>query len=262
MRSLLAPLALAALVIAGPVAAKTWPEPRGYLSDFAGVVDAASADSIEALGAELRGKTGAQLAVVTERDLGGEPVENVAVGLFQQWGVGQKGKDDGVLVLLAVAERRVRIEVGYGLEGILPDGRCGFIIRHVMGPDLAADRFGPGLWRGADAIAGVIARDRGVALAPGRGAPLPEESGSADHSLLPLAILFVIFTLFSWLTRGLTGGRRRYGGRGGGMGPFWGGFGGFGGYGGGFGGRGGGLGGGFGGFGGGRSGGGGASGGF
>jgi uncharacterized protein len=253
--------ALAVLLWAAPSGAKTWPEPRGTLSDFAGVVDPASADSIEALGAELRAKTGAQLAVVTEGDLGGEPIENEAVGIFQQWGIGRKQKDDGVLVLLAVSERRVRIEVGYGLEGILPDGRCGFIIRRVMGPDLAADRFGPGLWRGADAIAGVIARDRGVTLAPGRGAPLPEETDSRTHSLLPLLVLFVIFTVFSWITRGVTGRGGRTRSRRGWMGPFWGGFGGFGGYGGGFGGSGG-LGGGFGGFGGGRSGGGGASGGF
>jgi uncharacterized protein len=156
----------------------------------------------------------------------------------------------------------VRIEVGYGLEGILPDGRCGFIIRRVMGPDLAADRFGPGLLRGADAIAGVIARDRGVALAPGRGAALPRDTGSGDHSLAPLLILFLVVLLLSTLLRRFTGGWGDWRGRRGWSGPFWGGSGGWGGYGGSFGGHGGGFGGGFGGFGGGRSGGGGATGGF
>ncbi len=257
-------MALAAVAaLPGPGArAAGWPAPRGYLSDFAGIVDAASADSIEALGTELQGKTGAQLAVVTVADLGERDIDGAAVDLFHQWGVGQKGHDDGVLVLLAQRERRVRIEVGYGLEGILPDGRCGFIIRRVMGPDLAADRFGPGLLRGADAIAGVIARDRGVTLAPGRGAPLPEEDegGGGGGSVIPMVFLFFVFLVISIILRVLTGGGRGWGSRRGFGGPWWGGFGG---YGGGFGGSGGGLGGGgFGGFGGGSSGGGGASGGF
>jgi len=253
--------ALAVLLLPGPAPAATWPAPLGYLSDFAGVVDGASADSIRALAGELREKTGAEIALVTERDLGGVPIENATEELFRQWGIGQKGHDDGVLVLLAVAERRVRIEVGYGLDGVLPDARCGFIIRRVMGPDLAADRFGPGLLRGADAIAGVIARDRGVTLAPGRGAALPEEPDSSGHSLLPLLVVFLLVLLFSWILRRMTGGWGDWRGRRGWSGPFWGGTG-WGGYGGSFGGHGGGFGGGFGGFGGGRSGGGGASGGF
>ncbi len=238
-----------------------WPAPRGYLNDFAGIVDAASADSIEALAAELREKTGAQLAVVTVGDLGGRDIDGAAVDLFQQWEIGQKGHDDGVLVLLARTERRVRIEAGYGVEGILPDGRCGFIIRRVMGPDLAQDRFGPGLLRGADAIAGVIARDRGVTLVPGRGAPLPEESEPGGRvPLLTLFVLFVVLLTLSTLLRRMTGGWGDWGTRRGFGGPWWGGFGGYGGsFGGG---SGGGFGGGFGGFGGGRSGGGGASGGF
>jgi uncharacterized protein len=252
----------AALLLLGswaPAAATGWPAPLGRLSDFAGVVDAASADSLEALAAELHEKTGAELAVATVRDLGGRDIDGAAVDLFHQWGVGRKGHDDGVLILLAVAERRVRIEVGYGLEGILPDGRCGFIIRRVMGPDLAADHFGPGLLSGADAVAGVIARDRGVALAPGRGAPLPEESQRGGHvGLPPLILLFLVLLTLSSLLRRFSGGRGDWGSRRGFGGPWWGGFGGYGGsFGGGSGG-----GGGFGGFGGGGSGGGGASGGF
>jgi uncharacterized protein len=236
------------------------------LSDFAGIVDPASADSIEALAVELREKTGAQLAVVTVKDLGGESIDPVAVELFQQWRIGGKGKDDGVLILLAHAERRVRIEVGYGLEGILPDGRCGSIIRLVMGPDLHADRFGAGVQRGAEAVANVIARDRGVTLdRRGRGvAP----AGSGAESPWPHLIVFLIFAMLlpiliarrarrSGRWGEWSDGRRRnwydpWGGFGGGLG----GLGGFGG------GGGGGGSGGFGGFGGGRSGGGGASGGF
>jgi uncharacterized protein len=255
-------LAAPALLAGAPAAAsaRDWPEPRGHLSDFAGIVDPESADSIEALATELRAKTGAELAVVTVPDLGGADIDGAAVELFSRWGVGRSGRDDGVLVLLARDERRIRIEVGYGLEGILPDGLCGSIIRRVMGPDLAADRFGRGLWRGADAIAGVIARDRGAELAPGRGAPLPAQGRRGGQGVAVLLLVFFLIVMIAVILNRSTPGwggwssGRRY------RGPHWGG--GFGGYGGGFGGWGGGGfgGGGFGGFGGGRSGGGGASG--
>lgn len=240
--------------------AREWPKPRGYLNDLAGIVDPVSGDSIEALSRELQQKTAAQLAVATVADLGGDEIEPVAEDLFQTWGIGGKGKDDGVLILLAAKERRVRIEVGYGLEGILPDGLCGWIIRRIMSPDLTAGRTGPGLLRGAFAVAGVIAKDRGVVIT-GAVAPEPESDEGDGHPAVFLAVLIAALILSSlfrrtslrrgwiWPGGGWWGPGRGPGGFGGGM------FGGFGGMGGGFGG-------GRGGFGGGRSGGGGASGGF
>jgi len=264
----LAAVALCLTAPAAPASARDWPKPLGHLSDFAGAVDAASADSIEALCREVEEKTGAEISVVTLTDLGGQEIDPVATELFQAWGVGKKGKDDGVLILLSMGERRVRIESGYGVEGILPDGLCGSIIRRVMGPELAAGQIGGGLLRGARAVAGVIARDRGVALT-GAIVNVPGEADSegGPHQPLLLLIGFIVVFLFSLyfrfasLQRGWiwSGGDWRSRGRGGPGGMF----GGFGGFGGGFGGGGGGGGGGgFGGFGGGRSGGGGASGGF
>jgi uncharacterized protein len=260
----LAALACLACVAAPAPAGTTWPAPRGYLNDFAGIVDAASGDSIEALGVELAQKTGAELAVVTVAGLGGEEIDPAAVDLYHQWGIGKKGKDEGVLILLARDERRVRIEVGYGLEGILPDGKCGAIIRQVMGPDLHEDRFGPGLLRGAAAVAGVIAEDRGVTLSFAT-APTFRE-GSAPPQALGLVFIFAIIMVMVMARaarQSQIGGLGRWGGgrRRGWFDP-WGGFGGGLGGMGGFGGGGGGGGGGFGGFGGGSSGGGGASGGF
>jgi uncharacterized protein len=248
-------------------AARPFPPPRGELSDFAGVVEPAWADSITMLAAEVRQKTGAELAVVTLADLGGETIDPVAVALFAQWGVGRTGQDDGVLVLLAVAERRVRIEVGYGLEGALPDGRSGDIIRRVMAPSLATGRYGEGLLAGARAVAGVIAVERGVtitgSIAPRRLQARRDSKGPPVGQILFL--LLIVFLSLARVARRLRGGsdgnsRRRRRGWHDPWGGFGGGFGGMGGFGGGFGGGGGG--GGFGGFGGGRSGGGGASGGF
>jgi uncharacterized protein len=247
-----------------------YPDPTGYLSDFAEIVDAASADSITSLARELEEKTGAEIAVVTLRDLGGETIDPAATDLFAQWGIGKKGKDDGILVLLALAERKVKIETGYGVEGILPDGKCGAIIRRVMGPDLSAGRYGPGLLAGARAIAGAVAAEHGVTISGSTRPPEGGARGAEAPAWLLLLIFIMVLLLFStiartaarmggmgpyqdWRTR-RRGGNDPFGGFGGG----WGGMGGFGGGGSG----GGGGGGGFGGFGGGGSGGGGASGGF
>jgi uncharacterized protein len=262
-------LALALLLVAAGAAAKEarqWPAPTGHVNDWAHVIDAASADSIEALAAELKEKTGAELAVVTVPDLGGLEIEEAATDLFTRWGIGRKGENDGVLILLARQERIVRIEPGYGLEGPLPDGRLGGIIRRVMGPDLSADRFGPGLLKGARAVAAAIAQEKGVTLSGAAGiVPPPPDGGEiGDKGVLLLVFILIAFgvlgSIFSHANRG------RRGRRGGWYGPWGGGFGGMGGMGGfgglgglgGLGGRGGG--GGFGGFGGGMSGGGGASG--
>ena len=117
---LLAILVLGSLAFASDAFARAWPKPEGYVSDFARIVDPASRNSIEALGRELREKTGAELAVVTLPDLGGEEVEPVAVDLFQAWGIGKKGTDEGVLILLASKERRVRIEGAMGSRASCP----------------------------------------------------------------------------------------------------------------------------------------------
>jgi uncharacterized protein len=268
-------LASAVTFTATPAHARDWPQPTGHLNDAANVIAPAYRDSIEALAREVREKTGSQIAVLVVPELGGEQIDAAAEQVYRQWGIGTRQKDDGVLVLLAVAERRVRIEVGYGLEGILPDGRAGAIIRNVMGPDLRQDRFGPGLLRGTEAVAGLIADEAGVTLER-RGTvvapPLQSGARSSPAGVLGL-ILFFLFIMVvvsaiasrrrrtrgwgDWRTRRRRGWYDPWGGFGGGLG----GLGGFGGLGGGGGGLGGG-GGGFGGFGGGRSGGGGASGGF
>ena len=270
----LATLVFATLLFAGAAAVlparanAAYPAPIGYLSDFAQIVDAASADSITSLAKELREKTGAELAVVTLRDLGGETIDPAATALFKQWGIGGSDKDDGVLILLALEERKVRIEPGYGVEGILPDGRSGGIIRRVMGPDLSAGNYGPGLLAGARAVAGAIAADRGVTIIGSIEPPAVGRNGKETPAWVLLVMFVFMLFLFTTISR-LTS---RFGGRGpyrdwqtgrrgprdpwGGFGGGWGGMGGFGG------GGGGGGGGGFGGFGGGSSGGGGASGGF
>ena len=236
-----------------------FPKPVGFVNDFAGAIPPAQAQSMEQYLRALNQRTGAQIAVVTVPNIDGYTgPEEYAVDLFSAWKIGEKGKDNGLLVLLAMKEKKVKIEVGYGLEGAITDGDCGIIIRQVMAPYFRQGQFGAGLMAGIQALAAKIP--------PGGSKPPPRRDARNVFS----GVLFLAFVLFIVVQFLLPGGgfwgRSRGSGftgrRGGGGfgGPFIGGFGGgFGGFGGG---GGGGFGGGFGGFGGGMSGGGGASGGW
>src|SRR5579872_1580361 len=137
--------------------------PQGYINDFAGVMDAESRQRITALCEELDKKADAQLAVVTIHTLEGDSVQDFANRLFAKWGVGPKGKDRGVMVLLAVNDRQYWTEVGYGLEPILPDGKVGGFGRQML-PLLRQNQYSGALLQITSEIAGVIARDRGVTL--------------------------------------------------------------------------------------------------
>ena len=144
-----------ALAIAIAVAAEL-PKPTGPVSDFAGVLgDAAERELTELLRAVERGTT-AELAVVTVTSLEGLSIEEYATRLFNAWGVGQAGKDNGVLVVVDPSSRSVRIEVGYGLEGILPDGLAGAIIRRDFEPAFEAGNFNEGILSGVRRLADVV----------------------------------------------------------------------------------------------------------
>jgi uncharacterized protein len=257
----------AVLAAAEPVASL---RPSNYVNDFAGVLDAGTQARLNDLCFQVEQKARAQIAVVTVKSLDGQDVVSYAVALYQKWGIGAKGKDRGVLILLATLDRKYWTTVGYGLEPILPDGKVGGFGREAV----------PLLRNGDDAgavtlmtsrVASVIAQDAGVTLdnqpppAPTRQPP-PPGGGVAAVVVIFILIFIAVFVLRaifrgggggsgsggSGLWSGLLWGvllNNLGGGRGGGYGG--GGFGGFGGGGGG---------GGFGGFGGGSTGGGGAGG--
>src|SRR4029077_15505734 len=102
-------------------------KPQGYVNDFAGVLSASAKAQLTALCTEVDQKAHAQIAVVTVKSLDGRPIVDFAVELFKQWGIGPKQSERGVMIVLAVEDRRYRFEVGYGLESILPDGKTGAI---------------------------------------------------------------------------------------------------------------------------------------
>ncbi|MBX3026754.1 TPM domain-containing protein [bacterium] len=236
MRSLI-PLLVG--VLAGAAAAQQIPAPRGFVTDQAGVIDAASRARIEALAQELQQKTGAEIAVLTVDTTAPLDDFSYAMKVAEAWKVGEKGQDTGVLVLVAVRDRRVRVVTGYGVEGVLPDGLVGSIQDREMVPEFRAGRYGEGIWRGVAQMAQRIAGERGVALS---GVPAPRPPAAAPQIpfwVVVLALVLVMLLMSRATRRGLRGGGGPvfipggFGGRHDGFGGFGGGGGGFGGFGGG-----------------------------
>lgn len=239
------------------------PKPNDYVNDYAHVLSPDAVAKLDRICAELdHSKADAQVAIVTVRNLDGEDAADWANELEDKWQMGKKGSDRGVLVLLAVDDRKYRIDVGYGLEGILNDAKVGDIGRSMV-PYLRAQNYDAAILSAVGRLAQVIAADAQVTLSDELPNPPPVPQQHHSSGLGTLALIVILFLMFGGfgilrllfgvgMMSSALGGRRYYGG----PGPFIGG-GGWGG--GGFGGGGGG-GGGFGGFGGGGFGGGGAGG--
>src|SRR5215469_2195843 len=207
-------------------------KPTGYVNDFAGVIDPESAEAIRSLCEQIDHKTKAQIAVVTIHSLDGADVESYAVDLYKAWGIGPKSDNRGVLILLAVNDRRYRIEVGYGLEPILPDGKVGGFGREAA-PLLQQSQYGPALRLMTSRVAGVIAEDAHVQL-EGAAAPTPlayPVPSGRPPSVLSMVIGLVVVLVFlgvlvrvggwgliSFLLGFFLGGGRSRGGWGGGGG--------------------------------------------
>lgn len=241
---------------------------QGYVNDFANVLSQSARDQLTALCTEVDQKTQAQIAVVTVKSLGGRPIEDYSIDLATHLGVGPKKSDRGVMILLAVDDHKYRFEVGYGLEGILPDGKVGSFGRQAV-PFLRQNNYDAAMLLMTRDVADVIAADRGVTLTPWPQSETSAPEQGLQPSLPPIFVilggLILIFFILSIVFRGSSGSGGRYRrGSGWWIGPMiGGGFGGGGFGGGGWGGGswgGGGGGGSFGGFGGGSFGGGGASG--
>jgi uncharacterized protein len=139
-------------------------KPEGRLSDFAKVFDEGQRQACTNCLSEIEGKTAVQVAVVTLTSLEGGEINDFANRLFQKWGIGDKKKDDGVLILVAIQDRKARIEVGYGLEGILPDAKSGRMLDEVTLPFFRQQRYAEGITKLVEAIGGVIAQNAGVTL--------------------------------------------------------------------------------------------------
>lgn len=247
--------------LAGSAAARAQelPELKAPVNDFANVIDPSSEAAMDSLIRSLEQASGDTVVVATVDTFAPyADIREYAVKMFENGGrgIGQRGKDNGLLVVLAVKDRQVWVEVGYDLEEFITDGFAGETSRQYMAPEFRRGAYGAGLLAGVSRLIARIAERRNVTIQgvrPAPPAPGPD-AGSGGTLLLALFVFIIVINALAARTRGNRRlGRRWGGGPAGwhsGVGPFGGGFGGFGGGGGGFGG-------GFGGFGGGRSGGGG-----
>ena len=244
--SLIAAVIICLLVVSVALSAGIPDKPQRYVVDLAGIVDDATENRLNGYLQELEQKTTAQMVVLTILSLEGESIEDFSIAIaHDKWKLGQKGKDNGVLFLISMKDRKYRIEVGYGLEGVLPDSLVGSIGRDVLVPYFKKGDYSNGIFATTLAMANKVAADAGVKI---EGMPLINyrtlptgkgEPGSPLSMIIGIVFLiimgilfiknpraFLLFLLFSSM-----GGRRGSWGGGGGFGG--GGFGSFGGGGGG-----------------------------
>ena len=217
------------------VAQSPFPRPQGAVNDFASVIPSNDKQVMETISREVLQKTGTSIVVVTVDTVGDSDYETYANELYADWGIGKKGEDKGVLIFLTKKERKVRIETGYGVEGILPDGLAGQILDDYVIPPLKQGDYGTGLLNGTIALSQIIAKDAGVTITgtasyqQGYRPRRTRSLGSRIVSLLFFIILLFVAMrnplLIPFLLLGMGG---RGGGGGGSFGGFGGGFGGFG----------------------------------
>ena len=177
---------------------------NSFVADQAHLLDEASIAEIDARVHALETATGAQIAVVTLDTLSGYEPKPFATALFAEWGIGARGKDDGVLVLVTLVPRRIEVETGYGAEGVLPDGRVGRILDDEVMPHLRAGEYGPALVAGVNALADALERTPVEGEASG--------GGDARRSSFPIGAWLVgIASSIASLVGGLRWwGRRRF----------------------------------------------------
>ena len=224
--------------------------PPAPVVDLAGIIDQSVQTKLDRYLRELEQKTSAQMAILTIKSLQGQSLEEFSITIaHDKWKLGQKGKDNGVLLVVALDDRKYRIEVGYGLEGILPDSLVGSIGRQYLVPYFRKGDYSDGIYAATLAITKEIAKNAGVKItgmpAAGIASPTKGRQKSTGFfgkiiSLLFFLVILIIFIknprsfLVLMLLSSMGGRRGPWGGSGGGFGG--GGFGSFGGGGGGFGG--------------------------
>ncbi len=181
--------------LAAPAAAKDVPYLSGRIVDEADMIPPDEEQRLDAKLEQLEKETGDQVAVLTVQSLDGEVLEDYSVKVATTWKLGQQGKDNGVLLLIAKDDRKLRIEVGYGLEPQLTDAEAGRIIRNVITPRFKAGDFGGGVEQGVDAIVGTLQGEPGA---------IPEDTGTSNDlgiggRFMMGGIFFLVVGIFSMI---------------------------------------------------------------
>ncbi|MBM3243812.1 MAG: TPM domain-containing protein [Candidatus Omnitrophica bacterium] len=170
------------------VFADTLPVASGWVNDYAGVISPEYKERIESVISQLEQKTGAEIVVITVKSISPYDEKEYARMVFDKWKPGKKGKDNGILILLATSERLWRIETGYGIEGALPDGLCAEIGRKDMVPYFKSGEYGKGIYAGVSRIAGIIAGDAKLGM--------EGLASKSDKENVPLIVYFFLPVFF------------------------------------------------------------------
>jgi len=200
----LAPLFLF-LLASFAFAAPSYPPLTGRIVDQANIIPPSTRSAIETKLKELEDKSGIQLVVASVNSLDGLDVETYANGLFRGWKLGEAKKNNGVLFVVAPHERKMRIEVGYGLEGTLTDALSKIILTSAVAPRFKAGDFGAGVERGVEGIIEVLSGDSAEWTTRARG-PQP----TAFDQLFPLIFFALLLFIFIWMARSARGRPANY----------------------------------------------------
>lgn len=149
-------LVLLLLLLIPLVSAVDYPSPQGYVNDYANIISPEYKSQIESLLTQLEQETTVEVAVLTVPNLQGQDKESYAVNVFREWGIGKKDVDNGLLILVGLEEREWRIEVGYGLEGLITDGMAGRIGRNKLVPNFQNEEYGKGIYEAVVDIRGFV----------------------------------------------------------------------------------------------------------
>jgi uncharacterized protein len=185
--------ALTLLAFAPAVLAAHIPAPTGYVNDYANLLTAEQAKTLDDQLKQVDEKTGNEIAVAIVNTVGDDTIEEFAVRTFEEWKIGKEDKDNGVLLLVAKDDRRLRIEVGYGLEGTITDAKAGSIIRNQISPRFAEGNYNAGITAGLAQLQSEISRDEANI------SPLPQPAPKGQDEGLPFWLLFLAWPLMTYI---------------------------------------------------------------
>lgn len=194
---------LLSVPILAPSADPVFPEPQTFVTDTAKILSPETLQFIEQTLVQLEKQTSIEFAVVTVPSMGGRDIDGYAEALFRQWGIGKKDKDNGVLLLFAMQEKKVRIEVGYGLESLLTDGRSGEIIRTHIIPSFKQGRFDDGVMQGVAAIIQTVSPNAGFPQPAVPSRPLESPRWHGNILYIGLFVLVVLLSAASLAVRAI-----------------------------------------------------------
>ena len=182
------------------------PKLKGTVNDYAGIINSKNEEKLEALLRDVQTKTSSQVALLTISSLQGENLEDYSLRVAQAWKLGQKEFDNGVLLLVAINEKKIRIEVGYGLESIITDAKSGYIIRNYIVPGFKKGDYAGGITNGLLAISGLVTKE--FEITDEQLAKYNQQQKAGKRKQIPFGL--IVF-LFMFIFGGLGRGRRRGG---------------------------------------------------